>query len=135
MDKILFIGKRKDNGEWVESRNILQFSDSVYFPMEYGNIEIIPKSVGRYTSLQDNRGKRIFEGHIIKAITPDKTAIGFFKIGIGEVEADGYKVVEVYGEDRNGNRGDMVVGSSECYEIIGNIYDNPELINSTTEEE
>lgn len=138
MEGMLFTGKRADNGEWVEGYYVCLNRKEHRIYTGYAETDcgdyypewhtVIPETIGRYTALQDKHNRRIFEGHIIKATTPDKTATGFFKIGIGEVEADGYEVIEVYGEDRNGKRGDMVVGVSECYEIIGNIYDNPELL-------
>ncbi len=138
MEEMLCIGKRADNGEWVEGYYVClnkkehriytgyaETDCGDYYPEWY---KVDPATVGRYTSLQDKYGKRIFSGHIIKAITPDKKASGLFKIGIGEVNVGEYKAIEVYCEDINGNRGDMVAGVSECYEVVGNIYDTPELL-------
>ena len=50
------------------------------------------------------------------------------KVVIGEIDGDGYKFIGVYGEI-DGKRGEMVARSDENYEVIGNIYDTPELLS------
>ena len=79
------------------------------------------------TGLTDKHGNKIFEGHIVKVVTPNGIS-GRVKIGIGEDSTTGEKAISVYGEYINGERGYMVVGKSECYEILGNIHENAELL-------
>ncbi len=134
MREHLFRGKRVGNGEWVEGLPFGRIGGGSR-PQGINSIRadkdgcvycVIAETVGEYTGLTDKNGKHIFEGDIVKVITPDH-AIGFAIIGIGEIDGDGYKFIGVYGEIK-GERGEMVARAEECYEVIGNIHDNPELL-------
>lgn len=65
MCEILFQGKRKDNGEWVEGFLFQtqehtyiayagQFDDDLFLAPENIFIEVVLETVGRYTGLNDN---------------------------------------------------------------------------------
>ncbi len=129
MDReILFRGKRTDNGKWVEGFWAILPTDSG--EPEYTIIEPVdddiclwhrppvdPATVGQYTGLKNRNGKRIFEGDIIKA----RQAF------CGELLCRG--VVEYRNLRWEVPEDDFVVEESSLieYEVIGNIYDNPEL--------
>lgn len=76
MREILFRGKRRDNGEWVEGflfqtqehtyiAYAEQFDDDLFLSPINIFIEVIPETVGQCTGLTKN-GKKIFEGDILK---------------------------------------------------------------------
>ena len=84
------------------------------------------KEIMQYTGLKDKNGKEIYEGDIL---TYDERIRGFVKyIGcsfiIEWVGIDTYSDLLGWDNWRSGKTSD---GSK--YEVIGNIYQNPELLN------
>ena len=125
--------KRKDNGEWVEGYYVCNGEHCYIFSGKLGIInksfnweryEVAPETVGQCTGLKDKNGKWIFEGDIVRTKHYGKI--------IGNRNVAGYdifKVVYVYAMFRteNKNRAYNLVDGGR-YEVIGNIHDNPELL-------
>ena len=123
--EILFRGKRTDNGEWVEGylcechhKDTGKYDYAIQEMFENGYImhEVIPETVGQYTGLTDKNGKKIFEGDICKHRSnySGNTVISVVTYTDGHFLA---LVCENSGFEL-----------SEKLEVIGNIHDNPELV-------
>lgn len=138
MREILFRGKSLDNGEWVEGNFyesgisgvfILQNKTRKTIDAKTGEItlrdepipfEVLPSTIGQYTGLKDKHGKRIFEGDIIKR----------FWLGaeiLYCVRYDGENA-HFIGKALNKIGFTTFDGDGEMFEVIGNIHDNPELL-------
>lgn len=133
MREILFRGKATSGlnaCKWVEGFFVKDF----WFPASrgYGIIpadnekggycEVYPKTVGQYIGLTDKNGKKIFEGDIAKHF--DRF---YRKTVYGTVEYRyGCYVVHTF-DSPNCPAIDVVMNESNV-EIIGNIHDNPELL-------
>ena len=129
MRNILFRGKRLDNGEWVEGwyQPEIKCSDghlygvSLCYKAPDGyleDVEVIPETIGQFTGLCDKNGKKIFEGDIVVFDS------GMFGVEFMESRM-GFCFSGLHG------RG-CVPGFTMAYweqvEVIGNIHDNPELL-------
>ena len=134
MREILFRGKRRDNGEWVEGGYIPLDVESGYAyivkPYHYASslspldiiklqsILVLPETVGQYTGITDNTGKKIFEGDIVKEYN-----IFGVEVGIGAVHWSDLFLAWHITKNKS-----MYSGNIASYEVIGNIHDNPELL-------
>ena len=103
--------------------------------IHYVNGKIVSsKTIGQYTGLTDKNGKKIFEGDIIRAITLDtgseEIAVVCFGNFIDENNGDEY--IGFYIEFDGIKTTITQLAMEECknrIEIIGNIFDNPELLD------
>ncbi len=118
MSEILFRGKRKLGNEWIEgSLHIEKFTDDEeYLCCEVCQCDVYPETVGQYTGLTDKNGKKIFEGDICKHRS---NYSGDFVITT-VTYTDG-QFLAIVDKDSGFNLSDKL-------EIVGNIYDNPELL-------
>lgn len=141
MREILFRGKRLDNGEWVEGDLSYHVHDGeVYiFPKNgYDSpdcYEVDPKTVCQYTGLTDKNGKKIFDGYIISKRVNIYSLGGMKPTGErmlkGTVIWDESSTIypggwSINAKDEHGN--DTVYAFDNGFEVIGNIFDNPELV-------
>lgn len=123
--KTITVKGKQYRGEWVEG-DYVRIKDGGN-PIEhyiYGKAKVIPETVGEYTGLTDQNGKRIFEGDILVFV---KGATHPFKIawdGIGwkMYRADGKRIKYAFECDE--------VQYMRSSEVIGTIYDNPELLDA-----
>lgn len=133
MREILFRGKRTDNGKWeygslLSPNEFNEIPHIVYIDYlnEYGEIgeistPVIPETVGQYTGLTDKNGVRIFEGDIVRygdtihrAVFEQRNGTAYFGLVYSSFETLPF-----------GHYQDL-----KQIEVIGNIHDNPELLET-----
>lgn len=130
MREIFFRGKRADNGEWVYG-NYYHCCGTAYGATfivvnDFGFIEVIPHTVGQYTGLTDKNGKKIFEGDIIQYKTEyDVAPIYSYVVYCADTYDYPAFDLEQHAYETNG----LQSACRECLcEVIGNKWDNPELL-------
>ena len=136
-NRYLFRGKRIDNGEWVEGYLIVDEKDySKYFigyvvgtnedgtPHDLDAVQVDPSTICQCTGLKDKNGNLIWENdicdrkeqypEIVKYRDGDWTLD--YSYASHKESGDCYCNLGFYTEER------------KCAEVIGNIFDNPELL-------
>ena len=138
MREILFRGKRVSDGKWIygyynkcealhnwkderpEPRTWIQEVDESGVALIFEPVD--PATVGQFTGLTDKNGKKIFEGDILAMKGMEKLIIeGVVRYGTFNCTC----CHGVYGWFVDG--GDIRDAAYMC-EVIGNIHDNPELL-------
>ena len=147
MREILFRGKRTDNGEWVEGyycnlggNHPRVLKDNIFIGkigrvLEFKNIDVLPETVGQYTGLTDKNGTKIFEGDIVKCLDTinDIEFNAVVEFGNPNHEYNwGYQLKHISGDMPNLDILCWVdmEETGAFIEVIGNIYDSPELLET-----
>ncbi len=123
MREILFRGKRTHNDEWIiGSLHTEKFTDDEeYLCCEINQCDVYPETIGQYTGLTDKNGKKIFEGDIVKygntinkVVFEQRNETAYFGVVMDDTETWHF----------------CHLTSATGMEVIGNIHDNPELLNN-----
>ena len=127
-----FFGNLIDKGNGIFQ--ILEKNPKIW-DLSYDGITVIPESIGQFTGLHDKNGKEIYTGDILQLKRLDGSILL-------------YKIFSVKGGFAfNAHQDDFYKPQSEIYfyestsdmqsssfisslEIIGNIYENPELLEN-----
>ena len=141
MSEILFRGKT-EKGEWVQGDLFKVFEDGHFIhDGRCHSVKVIPETIGQYTGLTDNNGKKIFESdcwidtdgdYLVYVVEFRDGQFGFVCYGF-------QGVLMPYGFDEDaGGFGEIdftpfTDWNIDLIEISGNIHDNPELLKGGAE--
>ena len=135
MREILFRAKRMVNEKWVEGnyvekydplgkRHLILYADNY---VRWKCVEIVPETICQFTGLCDKNGKRIWENDVVWLVCDGKEHI--YQIVWDNSELD-FKATK--GEENYGTNYEYLLCCDEI-EVIGNIFDNKELLQEESE--
>ena len=130
--EIIFRGKRLDNNEWLYGDLMHDNQGGCYvYPIDAKNLyvenKVNPDTVGQFTGLVDKNGAKIFEGDIVRIYDSDykeyidqqvKFSHGVF--GVDNWTKKTLTTLSFF----------MGCDSEYSVEVIGNIYENLDLLSS-----
>lgn len=137
-DRYLFKAKRLDNGEWVKGALVYDDMDKLYriiIELDYSTGTCITtdkaprvdaSTICQCTGLKDKNGKLIWENDIVNCLAEE--CCGY--IGWNEDEAGFY--FNVLLEDGTYEE-EHIYDYVDCMDVIGNVFDNPELLGRNDE--
>ena len=154
MEKRLYRGKSIETGEWVYGQrlsvkeplgkefiitddNIIKESEISYGLNIDAFVAVDPETVSEYTTVNAKNGDKIFEGDVVECCSYNE----YFYNSTGPMEVfrrkmtvvwhnGNWKLKESYGGILSPNYWDIIYDGD--VEVIGNIYDNPELAVSAS---
>lgn len=131
-DRYLSKAKRVDDGEWIRGNLIYTFTGTPYIVAEYDHIinfisidEVDPTTICQCTGLNDKNGKLIWENDIVKDENGNLYKAfwqnNYYQFSWICINSDKLPI---------GAKWNLWNIKSFEIEVIGNIFDNPELLES-----
>ena len=126
MERIIkFRGKHISTGEWIFGSHYDDCGEEYILPnivgsaIDYEDYQVDPNTVGQFTGAKDKNGNDIFEGDIVHWKSPYRHS---FTKAVGH-------------DDAYGRFTPMDIFMGYDCEVLGNIYDNPEMLDYKPESE
>lgn len=131
MREILFRAKREATNEWIYGYFVNEYDDfQIYVQPQIitrsGREYVNENTLGQFTGLTDKNGTKIFEGDIVEYETRAKLRIG--RVFFSDFRASFAVTAGKNGSARINNDLYNYIQSGNSVTVIGNIYDNPELM-------
>lgn len=134
--KTIFKGKREDNGEWIIG-NVLQSDEDTYIatsflagnedePLMVAAYKIAPETLCNLTGASDKKGHDIWEHDIVRNKSNN------FGNWIGEIVFENGAFVVHWTKQldlKKPNECALTENIENVQEVIGNVFDNPELLH------
>ena len=142
MREILFRGRLKaENGElkkgdWVYGDLVTLIDGKEKHLHIYGKGEVKAETIGQYTGLTDKNGKKIFEGDIVWFEDESPSNYEYHdctEMRCGAIEY-GYNCFYITNRIAV-EMEDLIYDGKLDVEVIGNIHDNPEILESEVQGE
>lgn len=135
--EIKFRGKNYENkwkyGDLVQEK--WKQGKAIMIKKETTAWSVLEDTVGQYTGLDDKNGKEIYEGDIVLLdcyYYEEPAFDGEFKVIYDDINGM-WLLVDLENKDRGVTFGEIRSYYKAEIEVIGNIYDNPELLGGEDE--
>lgn len=121
--EIKFRGQQINTKKWVygylyRNKGLYVICENIRYAEEE---PIFLDTVGQYTGLHDKNGKEIYEGDIVQGLFADQEELEIKGQVIYSNGQASYIIIA-------SNNDEWELGYLDNLEVIGNIYDNPELL-------
>ena len=134
-DRYLFRAKRIDNGEWAKGSlfaegEITEIIRGTCNTIGIEGVDVNPETICQCTGLKDKNGNLIWENDVVDGHVKRGAAFYHCKVLWNECKARfDVRAVECNFPMTLDECTDDISICGLDYEVIGNIFDNPELIN------
>ena len=140
--EMIFRGKRLDNNEWVYGDLVHDNKCGCYiYPLDchalFVENKVDPDTVGEFIGKNDKNSIKIFEGDVVRR---KDSVYGIEDTGVVKYdchlcafifEYESYEETfqSTFDDEFSDEDGNCTIDGTYSYEVIGNIYNNPELLD------